>query len=239
MKAARSFIALFTGWAAAFITHIFWQVYGSGFGYVTDFSFFLFWPALFALVGWAVFGLPVVYLIPERIASRWYACITIGTVVCVLTYLLLVCTSLPELVRLAWFPAILGAVGGFAYWILGRASFLNRFRRATIPAMFLAPGITVAAFAFLIWPTICRVTPYIGYQFGASEARAQAEYEIYSRIKPGDTFSELHQRYPNIFEEPLLSHSNNRTVAGSEWSYSIVFDETRTYVTEIDVKRPH
>jgi hypothetical protein len=242
LKAARSFISLFAGWATAFVTQILWQVYRPGFGYVTDFGFFLFWPALFALVGWAVFGLPLVYFTPERIASRWHLCIVVGIVVCVLAYLLLVCTWLPQSFRLAWFPAIIGAVGGFTYWLLGRApaaSFLARWRRVAVPAMFLAPGIAVAAFAFLIWPVVLRVSPYLGYRFGAYESRALAEYEIYSRIRPGDTFSDLHRRYPAIFDEPMLSRSSNQTIKDFEWSYHIVFDETRTYVTKIDVKRPN
>lgn len=239
MKAARSFIAVFIGWAAAFITHILRQVYdGSGFGYVADFGFYLFWPALFALTGWVVFGLPIVYLLPERIASRWYACTVTGTVICVLAYLLLVCTWATELIDLIWFPAIIGAVGGFTYSILGRVSFLDRFRRAAIPAMFLAPGIAVAAFAFLIWPAALRVTPYLGYRFGDSKTRSQAEYEIVSRIKPGDTFAELHRQYPALFGEPFLSIDYQGMADGSVVSYQIYFDETRTYVTKIDVNLP-
>lgn len=238
MKAARSFFALFTGWAAAFITLILWQVYGPGFRHVTDFDFFLFWPAVFALVGWVLFGLPLVYFSPERLASRWYVCSLVGIVVCVLAYLLLVCTWLPESFRLAWFPAIIGAIGGFTYWMLGLSACLGRSPRVAIPALFLAPAMAVTAFAFLIWPLALSATPYLAYRFGDYRSRARAEYEIISRIKLGDTYAELHRRYPTIFDQPILSRSSSGTPAGLGWSYHIVFDETRTYVTKIDVQRP-
>jgi hypothetical protein len=240
VKAARSFFALFAGWAVAFVTQILWQVYRPGFGYVTDFEFFLFWPALFALVGWSIFGLPVVYLTPERLASRWYICILVGFAVCIVAYLLLVCSWAREMIRLIWFPAIIGAVGGFTYWLLGRPSIDALFahsRSVAILVLCLAPWLAVSAFAFALWPAIIRVSPYLAFRFGASESRARAEYEIYSRIRPGDTFADLHMRYPTIFTEPIMGASGSGSAASFEWSYHITFDESRSRVANLEVKR--
>src|SRR3982074_2662314 len=69
VKVARSFFCIFTGWCVAIITLVCWQVFRPGFGYVTDFSFFLSWTALFGFFGWLVSVVPAVLRIEDD--NRW------------------------------------------------------------------------------------------------------------------------------------------------------------------------
>ena len=63
---AASFFSVFAGWGLAFAIWIGDQVHGDGFGYNTDFSFMLFWPAPFTFIGWQAFILPLLAFTRSR-----------------------------------------------------------------------------------------------------------------------------------------------------------------------------
>ena len=89
---AASLFALFSGWCVAFVSLVAWQVHFGGFGYLTDFEFWLFWPAIFALVGWLFFVLPAIGFV-----------------------------SLDSILYLARFPAIIGGVAGLIFPFLAKS----------------------------------------------------------------------------------------------------------------------
>jgi len=236
VKIAYSFFSIFAGWCVAILALICWQVFAPGFGYVTDFAFFLFWPGLFGFLGWLLFVVPAVLWVDD--SNHWMRfplILVSGTVYGVVVYLVLVCTWLAGGWMLAWFPAIMGGLGGATYSLLGKWQTLQRYRVSSTLGLFAAPSALLMLFAFALWPLITRHTPYIAYVFGASKSRDDAHLQILRGIRKGDTYSDLHGRYPRVFPEPFLGQSGG----GSHYTYSISFDETRTYVTEITIaERP-
>lgn len=232
MKTALSFFSLFIGWCVAISALVCWQVFASGFGHVTDFNFFLFWPALFAFFGWLIFVLPAIYIVRgERPSMRFPVLMLTGAVYGVLVYLILVCTWLTEGWRLAWFPAIIGGVGGAVYSSLIRSRLVECRQGYRATALFLAPVVILSAFVFAVWPLVIRHLPYVAYVFGADESRGAAHLQILKCIRKGETFNELHRRYPRIFSEPMLGISGE----DSRCRYRVSFDKTLTYVDEIEI----
>lgn len=226
---------MFVGWCAAFITLIGWQVLRKpGFGYITDFTFFLYWPALFGFIAWAAMVAPLLSWLDED--NRWLHPSMIwasGAVFGVAVFALLVCTWSPSLAVFAWFPAIQGAVGGITYAGLGRWSWLEE-RPAKARAVLLAgPPVALLLFGCVVWPLVIDHVPYFAYRFGADDSRAAAHLRILQRIKTGDTFAELHRRYPKLFSQPYLSSTGN---IDGHHSYRIKFDPTLTHVTEISIQ---
>ena len=232
VKAALSFFGIFIGWCVAIITLVCWQVFAPGFGYVTDFSFFLFWPALFGFIGWLIFVLPAVYLISD---GHWLLrlpfIVATGAVYGICVYLVLVCTWLTGGWTLVWFPAIMGGIGGAVYSLLLRWQILARFRTGAAICFFLMPLALLLLFALVVWPFVIDRFPYTAYVFGDYQSRDQAHLRILKSIRRGDTYSELHRKYPRIFTEPFLSQSGG----GTHYTYSISFDETATSVKEIEI----
>lgn len=232
MKIARTFFSIFVGWCVAIVALVCWQVFAPGFGYVTDFTFFLYWPALFGFIGWLVFVVPAVLCVSEDNRFMQLPVILItGAVYGVLIYLLLVCTWLASGWKLAWFPAVMGGVGGGVYSLLGRSKTFRRHHTVTTVGFFAAPVALLALFSFFLWPFVTAHIPYVAYVFGANQSRDDAHLQILKSIRTGDTYADLHRRYPRIFIEPFLSRSGG----GADYTYSISFDETRTYVTEITI----
>ena len=234
MKVARSFFSMFVGWCAAYVILIGWQVLRKpGFGYITDFEFFLLWPALFGFIGWVVFVVPVLlwidednrWLRPERI---WLSAAVFGVAV----FALLVCSWMSQLIVYWWFPALQGAVAGLAYAALGRWTWFEENPRAARTACVLGPVAALLLFVFGIWPLVIQHAPYFAYRFGGFYSRNEACLRIYQSIRPGDTFADLHQRYPKLFDEPFLSSSGN---LGHRHTFQIRLDPTRTYVTNISI----
>ena len=235
MKAARSFFGMFTGWCAAFLTLIAWQVLRlPGFGYVTDFEFFLAWPAIFGFIGWAIFVVPMLAWLDED--NRWLQPSTIwasGAVYGIVVFALLVCWWGSSLMGLAWFPAIQGGVGGLVYAWLGRWTWPEWNTAKAMPAFFLGPAALLCLFTFVVWPLVVANAPYLAYQFGADASRAAAHLRILGSIKKGDTFADLQRRYPKLFREPYQSSVGN---IDAHHSFRIRFDKTSTYVTEISIQ---
>lgn len=226
---------MFVGWCVAFITLIAWQVLRKpGFGYVTDFTFFLYWPALFGFIAWAAMVVPLLSWLDEN--NRWLQLSVIwasGAALGIVVFALLVCTWSPSLAVFAWFPAIQGSVGGIIYAGLGRWSWLEE-RPARAQAFLLAgPLVVLLLFGCVIWPLVIDHAPYFAYVFGADRSRAAAHLRILQRIKIGDTFTDLHRRYPKLFSEPYLSSTGN---IDGHHSYRITFDQTRNNVTEISIQ---
>lgn len=226
---------MFAGWSAAFLSLIGWQVLRKpGFGYITDFTFFLYWPALFGLIGWALILAPLLSWLDED--NRWLQPSVIwasGAASGVLIFALLVCTWVPSLVMFAWFPAIQGAVGGLTYAWLGHWSWLEERPAQARTVLLTGPPIALLVFSYVVWPLVIEHAPYVAYRFGADDSRAAAHLRILQRIKTGDTFADLQRRYPRLFSEPYMSSTGN---IDGHHSYNIKFDPTRTHVTEISIQ---
>ncbi len=239
MRAAKSFFALFVGWSAACTWDYLRQLLSVG--GVGETLFLSGVHAFFVILGWLLLGLPVVYFTPQRFASRWYICIVVGGSICVVAYLLLICTWFPDAWRLywlPWFPFILGIAGGFTYWLLGTSAvtrLVSRLHPVAVATLYLLPFVIFAACEFFVWPSVIELSPYTAYRLGDEESRWRAEYEIFARVRVGDSYSILHEKYPAIFKEPILGGSGGGLVGKVRWIYHIRFDSTRSYVTEISV----
>jgi hypothetical protein len=235
VKTARSFVGMFAGWCAAFTTLIAWQVLRKpGFGYVTDFTFFLYWPALFGLVAWAICVAPLLSWLEDenpwlRPSIIWASGALLGLVL----FLLLVCTWAPSLVVFAWFPIIQGAVGGIIYAGLGRWSWLEKRPAWARTILMSGPPVLLLCFSLLLWPLVIHRAPYFAYRFGADESRAAAHLRILQGVKVGDTFADLHRLYPKLFSQPYLSSTGN---IDGHHSYRIRFDPSLDHVTEISIQ---
>jgi hypothetical protein len=241
MKAARSFLALFVGWIAACTWDYVRQLL-SAVGGVDRTLFLSGVHAFFTILGWLLLGLPVAYFTPKRFASRWYICAFVGGSICLIAYLLLICTWFPFALKLywfPWFPLILGVVGGFTYWFLDTSlitKFLSNLRPAEIAAFYLLPFFMFSCCDLFLWPAVIKLSPYTAYRFGDVESRWRAKYEIFARIKVGDSYPALHKKYPAIFAEPILGGSGGGSVGKFKWLYHIRFDDSRGSVTEISVE---
>lgn len=232
-KALFSFFSLFIGWCAAITTLVCWQVFVTDYGYVTDFNFFMFWPALFAVCGWLIFVVPAINIVRrEQPVMQFPAIIVTGAVYGVLIYLILVCTWATGTWRLAWFPAVMGGVGGGVYSLLMRSPLTDHLRGYRAMTLFLAPAVILCTFSFVIWPLVTRHLPYVAYVFGAGESRAAAHLQIFKHIRKGDTFTDLHRRYPRIFKQPIRS----MLIEDSGFHFSISFDKTGTYVDKVEFR---
>ena len=117
------------------------------------------------------------------------------------------------------------------YSLLGRSRTFRRLHAATTVGFFAAPVALLVLFSFFLWPFVTAHIPYVAYLFDAYQSREDAQLQILKSIRTGDTFACLHRRYPRIFIEPFLGQSGG----GSYFTYSMSFDETRTYVTEITI----
>jgi hypothetical protein len=243
VKAAKSFMALFIGWLAACTWDYFRQLLSvAGTAQYTLFLSGI--HASFTMLGWLLFGLPVAYFTPRRWSSRWYICVFVGFAISLIAYLLLIYSWLGknalQLPWFPWFPVILGAVGALAYWLLNTNvidHFLSRSRVAAITGLYLLPWLILFGSVFILWPVFIKVCPYTAYRFGDSESRDRAKYEILIHLEMGDTYSTLHQKYPIIFNQPILGETGEESAGNFKWIYHIKFDDKRSRITEIIVNR--
>lgn len=230
MTPAASFASLAWGWVVAFALWTAHEVHGPGFGYVTDFTFMLAWPALFVALGWLFVALPVLRnaWIASRLAdarTSWIAwpLLALGT------YGLLVATWLDGAVALLWFPAVVGFVAGLVFPVLCRA------KRPALVAT--APLLVTLAFAFVVWPALETVTPYTTYVYGADDARSRSLERILAEVHVGDSFADLAARYPEIFSTPTRGMTGNSTSGELSFTYRVEFDDVGGTVTNVEIER--
>ena len=230
-KAAHSFFSAFIGWFFPFIGLLTsMQFRSTGFGYITDFDFFLFWPLIFTFLGWLLVGLPVSLKIGRGSETKYWLCLLSWTLATTLSFLLVAALFQFGIIFLIWWPILIGVIGGSIFWFL-EAKF-------PIPTSFsfLLPILFFPFVRFVLLPLGIAYFPYTTHILADGAIGQKALYAVIERVEVGDTFEELHQRYPQIFEEPILGTSSH---SGNGWSYRIKFDEDRHSVIEIEIHKPN
>ena len=126
--AAASLFALFADWSAAFVVLIGWQVHSGGFGYVTDFQFWLFWPAMIVALAWLSFVVPlIVFAKPTGVFYRpLFAAGSIGLVWLCLHMSSWSVRGWPGTVCLISFPAFVGSTSRSAVPVCSRGAVIRR-----------------------------------------------------------------------------------------------------------------
>jgi hypothetical protein len=190
---AASLFALFSGWCVAFVSLVAWQVHFGGFGYLTDFEFWLFWPAIFALVGWLFFVLPAIGFVSlDSILYRPLFAVLSWASLAVVAYAVLVCTWAADAWYLARFPAIIGGVAGLIFPFLAKS-------RCPTYILAAGPSIVLICFWCFLWPSLEVICPGFTYTYGTENARNRSRLRVFQAIKNGDSMLELERRYPSIF----------------------------------------
>lgn len=226
VPAAQSFFAAFCGWLVPFVGTLAVMQFGPGFGRITDFGFTAFWPLAVTAFGWLVVGVPVARALARVEDLTLARSILTWTVATTASFLPVVLLSSFELLGLTWWPATTGVVGGAVFWTLRR----RRFEVRTV--LFGTPVLLPLFVWFVVVPLGVRHAPYTTLVLLDGAIGPQAELNVISTIEVGDTFDELQQRYPALFEMPMGGKDAGlRGGAG----YRLRFDGVGGTVTEVQV----
>jgi hypothetical protein len=225
-RAAHSFFAAFAGWLIPFVGYLAWLQFDErGFGYITDFEFLLFWPLLFTAIGWLVVGLPIAISLGRAAVPGIGKVILISTAATTATFLCIAALFQIGLMTLIWWPVLIGLIGGIVYWLLQRSQPLRGWVFWSIPVLFF-PFVR-----FVVLPIGIAFFPYTTHVLAEGAIGREALIGVIKRIEVGDTYQELHRRYPQIFYQPVLGISSS----GGGCSYSIQFDDTRARVVKVEI----
>jgi len=225
--ASYSFFAAFVGWLVPFVGLLAWMQFDErGFGYITDFKFLLFWPLFFTVLGWLSVGMPIALSLGRNSRPGFGKVVTIATLATTTTFLGIAALFRFGLMVLIWWPVLIGLIGGSVYWLLARAQFRHSWVFWVTPILFFP------LIRFVALPIGIAFFPYTTHVLGEGAIGEGALLEVIKRVKVGDTYEELHRRYPRIFNEPILGRSPH----GDGWFYSIQFDDSRERVVEVTVK---
>jgi hypothetical protein len=126
---------------------------------------------------------------------------------------------------LIWWPVLIGLIGGIVYWLLQRSQPLRGWVFWSIPVLFF-PFVR-----FVVLPIGIAFFPYTTHVLAEGAIGREALIGVIKRIEVGDTYQELHRRYPQIFYQPVLGISSS----GGGCSYSIQFDDTRARVVKVEI----
>jgi len=227
-RAAHSFFAAFVGWLVPFVGYLAWlQFDDGGFGFITDFEFLLFWPLLFTALGWLLVGLPLVLLLGRGAAPGFERVIIIATAATTATFLT-IATLLPlGLMTFVWWPVLIGLIGGSVYWLL------QKLKPPRAWAFWIAPILFFPFVRFVALPIGVACFPYTTYVLADGIIGNEVRIRVIKRVDVGDTYDELHRRYPLIFRQPVLGSS----FSGGGWTYSIRFDDSRQRVVQVLITR--
>jgi hypothetical protein len=230
-RAYHSFFAAFVGWLVPFGGSLTWmQVDENGFGYITDFAFLLFWPLLFTVLGWLVVGLPIAVTISDRQIRSYGLLVAVATAATTATYLGIAAVFQFDLLAMMWWPVLTGLLGGSVFWFLQRYQPFPGWVWGLIPIGFL-PFVR-----FVLLPLGLAFFPYTTHVLAEGTIGQEALYAVLERVQVGDTYAELHRRYPAIFDEPVLDMSS---ASGNGWSYAITFDQDCHRVTKVELRQHH
>lgn len=225
-RASYSFFAVFIGWLVPLLGYLAWMQFGTGFGYITDFAFLLFWPLLFSFIGWLFVGLPLVLMLKgERFRS---ALVIIPIAVASTTAVFLVIAALFQfgLLYFLWWPVLIGLIGGATFWLL------QHYEPRSSWIFWVAPIAFFPFVRFVLLPMGIAFFPYITHVLAEGAIGNEALFAVMHRVKVGDSFQELNGRYPQLFPKPILGTS----FYSGNASYIISFDDSCEKVTGIEVK---
>ena len=225
-RAAYSFFAAFIGWLLPFIGLMLIRQFGVGFGYITDFEFFLIWPLIFTFAGWLLVGLPVALLLKEETVQNLKFVLLISTGSTTVVFLLISALFKFEIIFLIWWPILIGLIGGSVFWLLNKRQPLQNWVFVIIPILFFP------LIRFMVLPIGIEHFPYTTHVLAEGAIGNEALLNVIRKVEVGDTYQELHRRYPQIFSEPIIGTSYSSTEGGE---YSIEFDEVGGKVIEVKV----
>lgn len=236
-RIALSSISIFIGWCCAFLALL--LIFVEEDGYITDFEFLLFYPAVYVFMGWLFFVVPVVSQVDHRrLMFRPDHSVVFGAGYGVLAFVILTgITGLWVLwVNLYYvsFAAIVGTVMLVVYSIAIRSTQIQGLARKPYFSMstFSIPVASVLCFSLLIWPAVERLLPAVTYRYGSPRARNRIEERVIRSIKVGDKLEDLQAKLPDKFGSGH-SFSGYR---GDGFSYSISFKDDRVASVQIKNK---
>ena len=226
--ACHSFLAAFVGWLVPFIGFLGYLQFGPGFGYITDFQSLLFWPLLFTFLGWLILALPLALTLRSERFRSLGMIVLLATASTGLSFLAIAAMFRFTILFMIWWPLLIGIIGGILFWILERTNPIPDWLCWTLPIVFF-PFVR-----FVLLPLGIAFFPYTTHVLGEGAIGREALYRVIESIRVGDTYEDLHRRFPQIFSQPTYGTSS---YSGDGWSYSITFDEQRQRVVDVKVKR--
>ncbi|MEM7146034.1 MAG: hypothetical protein AAF591_12930 [Verrucomicrobiota bacterium] len=227
-RAAHSFFAAFVGWLLPFVGYLAWlQFNSSGFGYITDFGFLLFWPLLLTFVGWAAVALPMSLNLWKDQIPTLGKTILISTTATTGTFLLIAAWFRFGLIWMLWWPVLIGLIGGAIFWLLEKWHPRHVWTFWLIPILFF-PFVRLVAL-----PIAVNQFPYITHVLAEGAISPEARINVIKRIQVGDHFNDLQVKYPKFFTTPV----KNTSFSGGGWEYYIRFDHPGGQVVEVSAGR--
>ena len=154
--------------------------------------------------------------------------VTVATMSTTLVFLAIVALFQFGLFPLIWWPVLIGMIGGTIFWLLQRFQPLHGWTFWIPPIVFFPFG------RFVLLPIGIAFFPYTTHLLAEGAIGQEAVYAVIQRINVGDSFEDLHRRYPQIFTEPIIGMSS---YSSDGTSYSISFDDKRERVTKVELKK--
>jgi hypothetical protein len=238
LRIAISFAAVFVGWALGVAWKVATSVYGPGFGYVTDFEAFTAWSGLFALASWAIAFVPIALRFDLDSGIYRGAIAPVFGAVCGI-----VCLAVCLLPFGGW--ELLGewqivgqaiVVGGVSWTLfafaLPRWTWLRRPVGRGVLLCVAFPFAAIAAFVFLVWPTIERVSPSFAFRLGTYDVQQRVFERVLRELRVGDSLATLHDEFPDRFPEATTGMTGQ---LGADLVWRIEFEDGR--VTKVDLGR--
>ncbi|MFN0242436.1 MAG: hypothetical protein ACKVWV_06035 [Planctomycetota bacterium] len=233
-KLALSFSAAFVGWTVGLAWYVAVAVLRPGFGYVTDFDAIAAWSGIFAFAAWVIAVIPLALRVDEEGAlcrAPWAPVFggVCGVLLCIV-FLIPIGGGAEVLGQ----PTFLGQaflVGGTSWWLYTWAARRPWPPRLAVACGALLPPIAIALFAFVVWPSLERITPSFAYRFGSDEARQRMFERTLRELRVGDSIDALRERLPGEFDFETTRTTGNR---GPHLSYTIEFEEGR--VTKVELR---
>lgn len=219
-RASHSFFAAFAGWLAAIVGYLAWQQAEDG--HITDFAFTLFWPLAVTFAGWLVVGLPLALWLGDERIRRLGLVVGVATTATLATWAVIVAALDFPLTSWVWWPLAIGVVGGATLWLLEQRRPFRSWVCWVVPLAFFP------AVRYGLLPIGVRWFPYTTYVVGKGVIGPEAELAVIRTVKVGDTYDDLHRRYPAIFDAPYLSTTNDR--------YTLAFDALGGRVTRVEIR---
>ena len=219
MRLAASFTASFVGWCATVASYCIWMGYFTRWGRVTDWNFFLIWPAVIVVIAWLLIAAPLTQLPAlQRYERSPLTVAGLGAATAALAYALLVLTWAP-VPGFIIFAVIVGAVAGLTY------SLLLTFRVPPVWSLCACPA-ALAFWVLLMLPLLTRLAPEFVYRVSSGQRQAYALEQLLHTVPVGASWSDVQSRFPMLG----MSGSSGRL------DYTIHIDPTSQRVTAVDVR---
>jgi len=206
MKLATSFFAVFCGWASSFLLLM---LFGAiSWGRITDFNSLLWNPLMFGFLGWIIFGLPFVYLVPvDSRFLRFPWSPLVGACLSLVAYWILIGWALVPLVYMHVFAGMIGVFALPIYSLMiRRAHGMSRVSRIYLVLVSMgSPFLLFFTFQYALWPSMERLFPGLLSSHGTWQTQQRILERTLEKLEVGDAFEDLRRRLPDVFREPAMS----------------------------------